>query len=871
MLSVTDVRQFYLGVQGENEEQTITVDVKPWLASYPNGVVSIYHKRNGESVPTPTGAVFDADAGTITWTPTYTDTYVAGEGEAEIRLYENGVIKKTRIVKTGVAPSVTGAAGVTLESGWQGMINYIDDVVEDAIEAADDAGDAADEAGDAQTAAEAAQAAAEDAQRDAETAKGAAETAQGKAEDAQEAAEAAQAAAESAMMHYPYVDPTTGNWMLWDPETGAFVNTGIHAQGPTGTVPDIQIGTVTTLLPDQPATVTRRSGSPDEEPIFDFGIPKGDTGTAENIYGNTIDMSALDSTKVSAAIGAKADKDTDVVQGNFAQFDSNGNPVDSGHKHSDYLTQHQDISGKADKVSGATTGNIATLDENGNLTDGGHAPSYYLPTANVYEGTDKTTAGYALDARTGNTLNTSISNIRKGTAFQAKLSSGNWILNSGENAVAGNYIWKNGVLGQATDAITGGSTAIVENTNWTKCPAKGALSQMSAAGIEKSFTIPANGWSNSSPYTYTWTDADVTAGCTISFRFQDGGPTGEVPYLDAEKVSGGVQFTAPTLPTSGIPVIVKITNVQAAAITSVSGDDVSTSEITGAANVDEALDVLDGRVSTNTTNITYETTISNCNDATDPGTYFVSANASNSPSTAAGRLIVMKGSGSAWGTQIFAGNDNYPNIFVRSKKSSGFSDWDCLALDSKLTIKSVASAAAAYALQDDMRRWTALVDSTATDIPSAQAWFVESIKYSDRYGVQIATRDGADEMYIRRLNSGTWSSWVQLATLLDSFALGVNFARSWGGSSLTIKIPNGGGKGQYRTYILNVVYANDGVVAQYSVGTQNATTPYLHKIFSTTGVDVVSAVSYDSAGSSLIVTFNGNGYWYVNIQEFARY
>ncbi len=35
-------------------------------------------------------------------------------------------------------------------------------------------------------------------------------------------------------------------------------------------------------------------------------------------------------------ISGKADKDTDAVEGNFAAFDANGNPVDSGHKHSDY-------------------------------------------------------------------------------------------------------------------------------------------------------------------------------------------------------------------------------------------------------------------------------------------------------------------------------------------------------------------------------------------------------------------------------------------------------------------------------------------------------------------------------------------------------
>jgi hypothetical protein len=44
----------------------------------------------------------------------------------------------------------------------------------------------------------------------------------------------------------------------------------------------------------------------------------------------------------------KADKDTDAVDGNFAAFDANGNIKDSGHKHSDYLTEHQDISYKED-------------------------------------------------------------------------------------------------------------------------------------------------------------------------------------------------------------------------------------------------------------------------------------------------------------------------------------------------------------------------------------------------------------------------------------------------------------------------------------------------------------------------------------------
>lgn len=49
----------------------------------------------------------------------------------------------------------------------------------------------------------------------------------------QEAINAA-AAAEESSKHYPYIDEVTGNWMVWDGETGAYKNTGIHAQGPAG-------------------------------------------------------------------------------------------------------------------------------------------------------------------------------------------------------------------------------------------------------------------------------------------------------------------------------------------------------------------------------------------------------------------------------------------------------------------------------------------------------------------------------------------------------------------------------------------------------------------------------------------------------------
>ena len=84
-------------------------------------------------------------------------------------------------------------------------------------------------------------------------------------------------------------------------------------------------------------------------------------------------------------ISGKADKDTDAAVGNFAAFDASGNPVDSGHSHSDYVT---DISGKADKVSGATNGNVAGLDANGNLSDSGIAASDILVAGDISDYTE---------------------------------------------------------------------------------------------------------------------------------------------------------------------------------------------------------------------------------------------------------------------------------------------------------------------------------------------------------------------------------------------------------------------------------------------------------------------------------------------------
>lgn len=67
-------------------------------------------------------------------------------------------------------------------------------------------------------------------------------------------------------------------------------------------------------------------------------------------------------------ISGKADKDTDAVEGNFASFDENGNPVDSGKKHSDYKTKQSAVSDPSADGSGIEFIDSISQDANGVIT-----------------------------------------------------------------------------------------------------------------------------------------------------------------------------------------------------------------------------------------------------------------------------------------------------------------------------------------------------------------------------------------------------------------------------------------------------------------------------------------------------------------------
>lgn len=77
-------------------------------------------------------------------------------------------------------------------------------------------------------------------------------------------------------------------------------------------------------------------------------------------------------------ISGKADKATTLAGYGITDAKIESGTITLGANTITPLTQHQDISGKADKVTGATSGNFAALDSNGNLTDSGHKHGDYL-------------------------------------------------------------------------------------------------------------------------------------------------------------------------------------------------------------------------------------------------------------------------------------------------------------------------------------------------------------------------------------------------------------------------------------------------------------------------------------------------------------
>ena len=93
-------------------------------------------------------------------------------------------------------------------------------------------------------------------------------------------------------------------------------------------------------------------------------------------------------------ISGKVDKVPDAESGNFAGLDQNGNLIDSGHKPSDFLTSHQDISNKANLAVVAPAFIEGTANPAGSFVTYSDGLVYQLPNGHTagtsWESTEKT-------------------------------------------------------------------------------------------------------------------------------------------------------------------------------------------------------------------------------------------------------------------------------------------------------------------------------------------------------------------------------------------------------------------------------------------------------------------------------------------------
>lgn len=126
---VTKGGYILLGRCGENLARTVEIDVSEYLVEYPGAVVTLLHRRHGESGIYPVAA--ELRDGCLVWQPTSADTAIVGYGEAEVRVTVNEVLAKSKILYTVVDKSLTGQETDAPEPGmdWVNKItNAIDNV-----------------------------------------------------------------------------------------------------------------------------------------------------------------------------------------------------------------------------------------------------------------------------------------------------------------------------------------------------------------------------------------------------------------------------------------------------------------------------------------------------------------------------------------------------------------------------------------------------------------------------------------------------------------------------------------------------------------------------------------------------------------------
>lgn len=169
-----------LGKHMETGAVDIGIDCTAWLEDHPGMTIVGYHIPPGGTADSNYPVYAERVGNVLVWHVNREDTQTVGTGTLEVIGTAEGVEDVSASCKTVILPRATSVSGEIPEAGSGWAINAV-----------------------SQTAANAT------------------------------AAQEAQTAAEAAASRYPIIGDN-GNWLLWDWEQGAYVDSGVAAQGPKG-------------------------------------------------------------------------------------------------------------------------------------------------------------------------------------------------------------------------------------------------------------------------------------------------------------------------------------------------------------------------------------------------------------------------------------------------------------------------------------------------------------------------------------------------------------------------------------------------------------------------------------------------------------
>lgn len=173
-----------LGRQGENQAQTVIWQgiAEQYAALYGEGAFQLMAQRYGDAAPYP--VALTRDDSSLVWTVSDSDTAKSGVGRCELTYLVGGAVAKSKTWQTQVLASFTADGSAEPPEPAQSWVQEVLEAATAAGKSAEAAADSADKA-------------------------------------------------ESASVHAPRIG-ADGAWETWDQTTGAYVSTGVEAQGPKG-------------------------------------------------------------------------------------------------------------------------------------------------------------------------------------------------------------------------------------------------------------------------------------------------------------------------------------------------------------------------------------------------------------------------------------------------------------------------------------------------------------------------------------------------------------------------------------------------------------------------------------------------------------